>query len=138
MSEQNKLLVRQLYDAMNAADMKTLQDAIADDFVDHEEFPGLAPNKEGVIQLFTTFTQAFSGFNMRLEDMVAEGDKVFVRATMNGIHKGEFLGIAPTGKQIAVPFGDFLRIENGRVAEHWGVTDTGRMLQQLGVGEQLG
>jgi hypothetical protein len=43
MSEQNKTLVRRLYDAMNAADMKTLQDAIADDFVDHEEFPGLAP-----------------------------------------------------------------------------------------------
>jgi predicted ester cyclase len=101
MSEQNKPWFARLYDAMNAADMKTLQDAIANDFVDHEEFPGLAPTKEGVIQLFTTFTQAFSGFNMRLDDMVAEGDKVFVRATMNGIHKGEFLGIAPTGRDIS-------------------------------------
>ena len=71
---------------------------------------------------------------MTIEDMIAEGDRVFVRAVMAGTHKGEFLGVAPTGKRIAVPFGDFVRLEAGRIVEHWGVTDSGVMMQQLGQG----
>ena len=68
--------------------------------------------------------------------MVAEGDKVFIRATMGGTHQGEFMGIPATGKRNEVPFGDFVRFEGGKVVEHWGVTDTGKMMEQLGVAGQ--
>jgi predicted ester cyclase len=51
---------------------------------------------------------------------------------MTGTHKGDFAGIAPTGRSINVPFADFLRFSGGKVVEHWGVTDGGTMLQQLG------
>ena len=64
--------------------------------------------------------------------MVAEGDKVFVRATMTGTHTGDFFGMAPTGRSMSVAFADFVRFEQGRVAEHWGVTDTATMMEQLG------
>jgi predicted ester cyclase len=78
------------------------------------------------------FRDAFSDFAIVTDDMVAEGDKVFVRAHMTGTHRGEFMGIAATGRSINVPFADIVRFENGKVVEHWGITDTGAMMQQLG------
>jgi predicted ester cyclase len=68
---------------------------------------------------------------MTIEDIVAEGDKVFIRATMKGTHKGEFMGMPGSSKQMAVPLADIVRLEGGRVVEHWDVTDTGLMMRQL-------
>lgn len=68
---------------------------------------------------------------MTIEAMVAEGDKVFIRATMSGTQQGEFIGIPAAGKQMVVPFADFVRFAGGRAVEHWGVTDIGAMMQQL-------
>jgi predicted ester cyclase len=74
---------------------------------------------------------AFRDFAMTIEDMVAEGDKVFIRATMKGTQQGEFMGIPASGKQMAVPCADLVRISGGRILEHWGITDTGAMMRQL-------
>jgi predicted ester cyclase len=54
-----------------------------------------------------------------------------VRATLAGTHRAEFLGIAATNRKITVPMGDYVRFSAGQVAEHWGVTDTGTMMEQL-------
>ena len=74
---------------------------------------------------------AFSDFAITIEDMVAEGDKVFVRATLQGIQKAEFLDIPSLGKPMLAPVADVLRFENGRIVEHWGLMDTGQLMQQL-------
>lgn len=138
MSEENKALVRRAYDAMNSGDFASLDEIISDTFVEHEEMPGVAPTKEGVLQYFKAMRDAFGDFRMSLDDMIAEGDKVFLRGSMSGTHNGEFMGIPATGKKINVPMGDFLRIDNGKVVEHWGVTDSGAMMQQLGMVESPG
>ncbi len=65
--------------------------------------------------------------------MIAEGDKVVVRGTWSGTHKGEFMGIAPTGKSVSFGVIDIVRIAGGKVVEHWGQMDNLRMMQQLGV-----
>lgn len=75
---------------------------------------------------------AFPDLHVTVEDMVAEGDKVVARVTMSGTHKGEFMGIAPTGKQITVGIIEILRIAGGKVVEHWNVVDSLGMMQQLG------
>ena len=72
-----------------------------------------------------------SDFAMNIDDMVAEGDKAFVRVTMQGIQRAEFLGIASKGKPMLVPVADVLRFEDGRIVEHWGLIDTGQLMQQL-------
>lgn len=131
MSEENKAVVRRFYDAINAGRLEIFDEVTTQDYVEHDEFPGLDPTREGVRQFFAMIRTAFPDFTMIIEDIVAEGAMVVVRATMKGTHRGEFLGLAPTGKPIAVPFADFVRFENGKVAEHWGVTDTGVMMQQL-------
>ncbi len=81
--------------------------------------------------MFEMFQAAFRGGKFEVDDMVAEGDKVFVRARMTGTHQGEFMGIPATGRTINVGVGDYLRLENGVAVEHWGVMDTGVMMQQL-------
>ena len=68
---------------------------------------------------------------MTIEDILAEGDRVVIRAKMSGTHQGNFAGIPATGKQIDVPFADFVRFEGNKVVEHWGVTDSGAMMEQL-------
>lgn len=135
MSDGNKSLVRRIYDSVNRNDIDALGAAIADDVIEHDEFPGFEQTKSGVLHFFRDLHASFSGFTMTVEDMIAEGDKVFVRATMTGTHQGEFFGIPATGRSISVPLADFFRIRDGQVAEHWGVTDSGVMMQQLGVGE---
>lgn len=138
MSETNKAVARRFYEAINGGNVDIVDQVIADNFVEHDQFAGLPPSKEGVRAFFTMFRQAFPDFEMTMEDMVAEGDKIFIRAVMRGTHRGEFMGIPPTGKRIDVPVADIVRFEGERVVEHWGVTDTGIMLQQLGVIELPG
>ena len=132
MSEQNKEVVRRFYAGISEGRLEIINELLAENFVEHEKLPGLEPNREGVRKMFEMFRRAFPDLRLRADDMVAEADKVFLRGTMTGTHKSEFLGIPPTGKTIVVPFGDFIRFEAGRVVEHWGVTDTGAMMEQLG------
>jgi steroid delta-isomerase-like uncharacterized protein len=134
MSEENKSIIRRTYDAISRQDLDALAAVLADDVIEHDEFPGLEQSKSGVLQFFRNLHAAFSGLTMTVEDLIAEGDKVFVRATLSGTHRGEFLGVPATRRSISVPLADFFRIRDGRVVEHWGVADSGVMMQQLGVG----
>lgn len=129
-------MAQEFYTALNSGDLGIIDSHFADNFVDHEELPGLPQTKEGVRQFFTMTRTAFPDFNMKIEHIVAEGDMIVVHGTMHGIHQGEFMGIPATGKQIAVPFFDMIRIAGGKAVEHWGLTDTARMMQQLGVSQQ--
>jgi steroid delta-isomerase-like uncharacterized protein len=134
MSEANKALAREFYEKVSSGDLSVTDTHVADNFVDHEEFPGLPQTKEGVRMFFELMRTAFPDFRMSADDMIAEGDKLVVRFRMQGTHRGEFMGIPATGKQVDVPGIDVLRIVNGKAVEHWGVMDSGVMMQQLGVG----
>jgi steroid delta-isomerase-like uncharacterized protein len=132
-SEENKASVRRLYDSLNAGDVTALADTLADDVVEHEELPGLTPDKDGIIQFFRGCMASISGFRMDVQEIIAEGDRVSVRAIASGRHTGEFMGIPATGAQLNVGLSDYFRLEGGKVKEHWGVMDTGAMLMQMGV-----
>ena len=132
MSESNKALVRLFYEGINRGNLDVFDELVSDTFVDHEEFPGMPPTRDGARQMFGQMLAAFEGFTLVADDMVAEGDKVFVRARMTGTHRGEFMGVPATGRSISVPLADIVRVENGKVVEHWGITDTGALMQQLG------
>ena len=128
MSEENKALVRGFYDDINRGDMNAFEAKLADNFVEHETFPGVPPTKEGVGMLFEQLRKAFSGFRMNMDAIAAEGDMVVVRGTMAGTHVGEFMGVPPSGKEIRVPFCDWTRVRGGKAVEHWGVTDTSALM----------
>ena len=127
----NKTLTRNFYAALTEGRFTVIDDLVSEAFIEHEEIPTDADGRDGLREMFEGLHVAFSDFAMNIEDMAAEGDKVFVRATMQGIQRAEFLGIASKGKPMLVPVADVLRFEDGRIVEHWGVMDTGQMMQQL-------
>lgn len=125
---------RKLYDFLNAGDIDGFGDLLADDFVEHEETPGLAPTKAGVKDFFRMQRAAFPDMLMNVQDVIASGDKVVVRARHTGTQSGEFMGLPPTGKGVDVQLIDIFRLGgDGLVHEHWGVYDALAMMQQLGV-----
>jgi steroid delta-isomerase-like uncharacterized protein len=107
---------------------------MADDFVEHEETPGLAPTKEGVKEFFRMYIGAFPDLHFDAEDILTAGDKVVGRVRITGTHQGEFMGMPATGKSIDVQAIDIIRFgDDGLAREHWGVFDAMAMMQQLGV-----
>jgi steroid delta-isomerase-like uncharacterized protein len=131
--EQNKALMRRFYDeVVNRGNLNMIDELVSPDFVDHEAFPGLPAGREGVKQFFSMLRAAFPDLRMNVDDLIAEGDKAVARGTMTGTHQGEFAGIAATGKTVSVPTIDIARFAHGKLAEHWGVTDTMSMAEQLG------
>lgn len=125
--------VRRLYESVNAGNIDALGDLLADDFVEHEETPGLAPTKAGVMDFFRMSRGAFPDMRMDAEDIVASGDKVVARVRLTGTHRGEFMGLPATGKRIDVQLVDIMRFgDDGLAHEHWGVMDALTMMQQLG------
>ena len=137
MPDDPKSLARRFYQAVSAGNLDALDELLADDFVEHEEFPGIEPSKEGVRQYFALFRSAFPDLHMEPHEIVAEDDLVCARVTMTGTHEGEFVGMAPTGKRVEVEAIDMVRLRDGQAVEHWGVTDAMTMMRQLGAfGEQ--
>lgn len=134
-TEENKALLQRFYDEVfNEGNLDVVDELIAADAVEHEEFPGLeGSGREVAKQFITIIRSAFPDVRVQAHDMIAEGDRVAARITFTGTHQGEFLGIPPTGKQVEVSTIDIIRVANGKMVEHWGVTDNLTMMQQLGV-----
>ena len=134
-TEQNKALVRQLVEEVfNRGNMSLADEFLAPDFVEHEELPpGIPRDREGAKQLTTMLRSAFPDFKATIDDIVAEGDKVVIRQTWSGTHKGEFMGVPPTGKSVSFGVIDIIRVAGGKLVEHWGQMDSMGMMQQLGV-----
>ncbi len=130
----NASTLRRLYVLLNAGDIDGFGALLADDFVEHEETPGLEPTKEGVQEFFRIYRAAFPDLRMDTEDVVASGDKAVARVRATGTNQGEFMGMPASGKSIDVQLIDIMRFgDDGLVREHWGVIDALSMMQQLGV-----
>lgn len=124
---------RRLYDLINAGDIDAFGDLLADDFVEHEEMPGLAPSKDGAKSFFRMQLAGFPDLRLDVADVIADGDKVVARVRYTGTQDGEFMGMPATGTSVDVQLIDIFRFDDdGRVIEHWGVIDLLTMMQQLG------
>ena len=133
MADDTRAAMQRVYDeVVNGGNHDLIDELFADDFVEHEEFPGLSNDREGVKQFFGMMSAAFDGFRMDVEDLYADGDTAIARLTIRGTHSGEFMGVPASGKEIAVPTVDIVRFAGGKAVEHWGVTDAMAMMQQLG------
>jgi steroid delta-isomerase-like uncharacterized protein len=125
---------RRLYELLSAGDVDGFGELLADDFIEHEELPGLAPSKDGVKTFFRMQITAFPDLRLAVEDVVADGAKVVARVRYTGTQQGEFQGMPATGKAVDIQLIDIFAFgDDGRVREHWGVIDLMAMMQQLGV-----
>jgi steroid delta-isomerase-like uncharacterized protein len=125
--------MRQMYELISAGDIDGFGELLADDFVEHEETPGLEPTREGVKQLFHLYRAAFPDLRMEPEDVLVSGDKVVARVRATGTHEGELMGMPATGRSADVQLIDITRFgDDGLAHEHWGIFDALGMMQQLG------
>ena len=129
----NATTMRTTYDLLNAGDIDGFGDLLTEDFVEHEETPGLGAGKEGVLELFRMYLAAFPDLHMEPVDVIAAGDRAVARVTASGTQHGEFMGMPASGKRAEFQLVDIMRFgDTGKVCEHWGVMDMLSMLQQLG------
>jgi predicted ester cyclase len=89
---------------------------------------------QALLEKIEMLLPAFPNHQVVAEDMVAEGNKIAVRARFLGLHKGELMGLQPSDRQVDVPFFVVYRIEEGKIVQHWLQMDTVTLLRQIGVG----
>jgi len=138
--QQNKTVVRHLFEVINNGELDQLRDVVDADVVDHNavifmqpEGPGAA--KEGIRLL----RQGFPDLRINIEELVAEGDQVVARLTMSGTNTGEYRGLpAPTQQHFISEAIAILRIADAKVTEIRGTTDRLGMLTQLGILPDIG
>jgi steroid delta-isomerase-like uncharacterized protein len=132
-TETNKLVMRRFLEFINTASEKLAQELISPDAIFH--VPGRPEpmrGPAGYLAIIGMMRGGFPDIQWRLEEMVAEGDKVAARFTMRGTHRGAFFGVPPTGKTIAVQATNFYRLSGGQFVEEHGQPDLLGLLQQIG------
>ena len=128
--KENKALVRHVVELWNRRDMDAFFKLLAPEYVEH--LPSGDISLEQLKKYAPKFFAAFPDISITINDMVAEGDKVAVLVNWRATHKGEYMGIPPTGKKIDITVAMIIKIVGGRWMEFWNVTDI-RLMQQLGV-----
>ena len=138
-TETNKGLVRRFYEEIDKGNIDALDELVAVDYLDHNPppLPGLRSGREGLKQAFMLFQVATPGYH-RIEDQIAEGDKVVTRLTSFGKHEGDLPGAPRTGNDMKMTSITIHRIANGKLAEKWAEKDVLGFLQQIGVIPPMG
>src|SRR5215468_5776167 len=123
---------RNTEEVQGAGDFDVFEELFADDFVDHTTQPGTSPDKAGVRKLYMYLRAAFPDFRAEIYWQLADGDRVTTYKTYHGTHEGTFLGIAPTYRKIYFETVDVMRVQNGKMTDHWGVGNLLSLMQQIG------
>jgi predicted ester cyclase len=111
--------------------VEVLDEAVAPTFKQHQyDRPS---TREGFKAAIREVRTAFPDLKVTIEDSVAVDDRVWMRVTCSGTHLGQFKGLSPTGRRFEITEIHIARFENGKGVEHWGVADTPRLMEQLGV-----
>jgi steroid delta-isomerase-like uncharacterized protein len=132
MAEGVELMQRFYDEVIGGGNLDLIDELSTEDFVDHEEFPGQPSGREGVKYFVTAMRDAFPDIKADIGLTLESGDLAAAQVTFRGTHKGEFMGVPATETAVEIETIDIIRIEDGKCAEHWGVTDNMALMQQLG------
>jgi steroid delta-isomerase-like uncharacterized protein len=132
-AEQDREIVRRFWGVWEDGDIGLIDELLGTDYFNHSPgFPGQPTGPEGVKIVVAQFRSALPDLRVVIHDMIAEGGKVAVRYTLEGTHAGELFGAPPTGQRVGVTSITIERVSDGKIREHWRVTDSLDMMQQLG------
>jgi steroid delta-isomerase-like uncharacterized protein len=138
-AEENKAIVERFWKVWEEGNIDLVDELLAADHVNHNPAtPDQPAGAEGVREVVTMFRSAMPDLKVAIEDMIAEGDKVVVRYTLEGTHEGELFGVPPTGRRLSIKSIAVERVSEGKLREHWRITDSLDMMQQLGVVPESG
>lgn len=133
-TERNKAIVRDLIDGLfTKGDLGAVDTYFAEDFINHDPPFGVSADREGMRTAAELMRQGFPDWRSEVHELVAEGDIVVERFTASGTHRGQLMGIEPSGKTVSLPGINIFRLRDGLVVERWGRLDELGFLRQLGV-----
>jgi steroid delta-isomerase-like uncharacterized protein len=132
-AEQNKAIIMRIYDELLNQEKKSIIDEIyAADVIVHDPFMGTVTGRDAFRQLLGMFDAAFPGHRAQVHHILAEGNLVAVVHTHIAKHTGQFMHLAPTGRDISVNGIEVFRMADGKIAEFWRHDDDVGLLMQLG------
>lgn len=133
MTEQNKIVVQDFNkQVIEEGNRKAFENLVADNFVNRSAPSDLARDREGLWHTFENILRpALADLKVNIELQIAESDWVTTRKTLTGVHTGELLGVAATGKSVSITVIDMVRIVRGKYVEHWGLNTLGQVVNQL-------
>jgi len=130
--DQNKKIARQMLDAFNSGDPALIDQVVAPGFVSHtRSSSGAPPTREGLKEEIKLLRSAFPDGKYKEEQVVAEGEELYLRWSMVGTHKGDYAGHPPTGKKITHYGQEHLRFRDGKIVERVGQEDALEFLNKL-------
>jgi steroid delta-isomerase-like uncharacterized protein len=130
--EENKVVVRRFIEEIFVKGNVDAVDRFATaDFAPHS-WPSVAPGAENLKQAVKRVSAGLTGVSMKIEDMIAEEDRVAVRLTARATHQGEFMGLPATGKDYTISETHIFHMRDGKVADHWRDADMLGLMRQLG------
>ena len=133
----NKATFKRFHEAANTGDVefvsKTIDEIVAPDAVIRTPLPIDATGAELLKRVWVMLLRVYPDIHLTVDDVIAEGDKVVARNTVTGTHRGEFMGVGPTGKSVTYNEIFIFRFADGRVVETWGVVDVYAQMKQIGV-----
>jgi steroid delta-isomerase-like uncharacterized protein len=132
-AEGNKAVVlRYVEEVWNGHDLDAIDGLVSPEYINHAATT--AEYQRGGARLAVEWLlSVFPDHRFDVDDVAADGQTVALRGTMTGMHEGELMGIAPTGKRVAAQQSHWFRVEDGKIAEHWAVRNDLEMMRQLGV-----
>jgi steroid delta-isomerase-like uncharacterized protein len=135
MSEQNKTVVRRLFDELwNKGNLQVADEIFAPTYQHHDaSTPDLGKGPESEKKRVNLYRNAFHDLRLNMEDLIADGETVVARWSCRGVHKGELNGIAPTGKQVAITGVTIVHFTNGKIVEGYVTWDALGLMRQLGI-----
>ena len=133
--EQNKAISRRMpLEVFEQGRLAVVDEICAPDIIEHgTPPPGIPQGREGIKAIASALRTGFPDIQYKLDHQIAEGDFVASYVTVSGTHKGEIFGMPATGKHATWAEAHFVKLVNGKMTEHWGVTDQLGMLRQLGL-----
>lgn len=132
-TEKNKaIVIRFNKEVIEGGNTGSFKELVAENVVNHTAAPGMSQGADGMIYFLQNVLQtAFPGLKVIIHDQVAEGDKVTTRKSIHGTHTGEFMGIPATGKKVTIDVIDIIRLQDGKYAEHWGMSNIPSVIAEL-------
>jgi pSer/pThr/pTyr-binding forkhead associated (FHA) protein len=136
-TEKNVALVKRFFqEVWKNGNLNVVDELVSQNYEDHGQPPGTPPG-HGVLKAnVDMFRSAFSDFQLTPVQILAENDRVAIRLSGGGTNNGNFMGMAPTGKQVSLGGMTFMRIQDEKIAESWGIFDIPGLMQQLGAGTE--
>ena len=134
-TEENKELCRRFFEEVfNGHSLDYAEESMADDLIEHQPFPGMSPDKKGALDMFRAMFEMSSDMKAEIVNLIASGDRVAIHSVSRGTDTGGAMGTPPTNKPYEMASIDIVRVnDEGKFAEHWGITDTMTMMGQLGL-----